>query len=91
MITFLEKAVVAMALLRLLSGGIEMLAAFLMIRFNTVEKALVINSSLALIGPLILIITTAIGVYGLADRVSFGKFMWIIVGVGCILYGVKGD
>ncbi|RST74086.1 DUF2619 domain-containing protein [Siminovitchia acidinfaciens] len=91
MITFLEKAVVGMALLRLLSGGIEMIAAFLMLRFNTVEKAIVINSSLALIGPLILILTTAIGVYGIADRVSFVKFIWIFVGVGCILYGVKGN
>lgn len=91
MITFLEKAVVGMALLRLLSGGIETIAALLMIRFNSVEKAIVINSSLALIGPLILILTTAIGVYGLADKVSFAKFIWIFVGVGCILYGVKGN
>ena len=91
MITFLEKAVVGMALLRLLSGGIEIFAAFLMLRFNAVEKALIINSSLALIGPIILITTTAIGIYGIADKVSLGKFVWIFIGVGCIFYGVKGN
>lgn len=91
MFTFFEKAVVGMALLRLLSGSIEVFAAFLMLRFNAVEKALVINSSLALIGPTILIITTAIGLYGIADKVSLAKFIWIFIGVGCIFYGVKGN
>lgn len=91
MITLLEKAVIGMALLRLLSGGIEIFAALLMIRFNEVEKALIINSSLALIGPMILIITTTIGVIGLADKISFSKFVWIFLGVACILYGVKSN
>lgn len=91
MFTFLEKAVVGMALLRLLSGVIEIFAAFLMIRFNAVEKAIIINSSLALIGPLILILTTTIGIYSIADRISFGKFIWVFMGVGCILYGIKGN
>lgn len=91
MITILEKTVLAMAILRLLSGSFEVFAAFLMLRFNDIEKALVINSSLALIGPLILIVTTAIGLFGIADKVSFSKFIWIILGVMFILYGVKSN
>lgn len=91
MITILEKAVIGMALLRLLSGGIEIFAAYLMIRFNEIDKALVINSTLALIGPLILLITMAIGLFGIADKISFGKFIWIILGVAFIFYGVKGN
>ncbi|HEY4553075.1 MAG TPA: YqhV family protein [Bacillaceae bacterium] len=91
MITFLEKAVIGMALLRILSGSIELFAAFIMIRLNDIEKALVINSSLALIGPIVLITTTAIGLFGIADKISLGKFLWIFLGVGCILYGVKSS
>lgn len=91
MFTILEKAIIGMALLRILSGCIEIFAAYLMIRFNEVEKALIINTSLALIGPLILVITTAIGIFGIADKLSFGKFFWIITGVGFILYGVKSN
>ncbi|MBS4176122.1 YqhV family protein [Lederbergia citrea] len=91
MITFLEKAVIGMAFLRLLSGSVELFAAFLMIRFNDIEKALVINSSLALIGPIILIITTAIGLLGMADRIQFGKIIWVFLGVGFILYGLKSS
>ncbi|MDY0408008.1 YqhV family protein [Virgibacillus soli] len=89
MFAILERAIIGMALLRLLSGTIEIFAAYLMIRFNEVEKALIINSSLAIVGPLILIFTTAIGLYGIAGKVSFGKFIWIVIGVGCIIYGIK--
>lgn len=84
-----EKAVLGMAVLRLLSGSIEILAAMLMIKFNQVEKALVINSSLALVGPMILIATTTIGLIGITDKISFTKIMWILLGVACILIGVK--
>ncbi|MFC2949781.1 YqhV family protein [Virgibacillus sediminis] len=89
MFTLLEKTVVAMALLRLLSGSIEIFAAFLMIKFNEIEKALIINSSLAFTGPLVLVATTTIGLYGLADKLSIEKAVWIVLGVTFILYGVK--
>lgn len=89
MFHMLEKAIIGMALLRLLSGSIEILAALLMVKFNEVEKALVINSSLALVGPLILIATTTIGLIGITDKISFGKIIWILLGVTCILIGVK--
>lgn len=78
-----------MAFLRILSGSLEIFAAFLFLRYNDVEKALVINSSLALVGPLILIATTTIGLFGMAEKVSFTKLLWIFCGVGLILYGVK--
>jgi len=91
MFTLLEKAVLAMALLRLLSGSLEVFAGYLMIKFNDIEKALMINSSLALIGPLILIITTTIGLYNLADKISFDKMLFIVLGVGFIIYGIKSS
>ena len=89
MFSFLEKAVLGMALLRLLSGCIEIFAALLMVKFNAVDKAMIINSTLAFIGPLILISTTAVGLFGMADKISIEKMLWIIAGVFFILYGVK--
>ncbi|WP_174733402.1 YqhV family protein [Mesobacillus harenae] len=91
MFTILEKAVLGMALLRILSGSIEIFVAFLMLKLNDVEKALMLNSSLAFVGPVILIITTTIGLWGLADKISFIKMFWILLGVGIILYGVKSN
>lgn len=91
MFQFLEKAIIGMALLRVLSGSIEIFAALLILKVNEVEKALVINSSLAIIGPIILILTTSIGLFGIAEKVSFTKMLWIFCGVGLILYGVKSS
>jgi putative exporter of polyketide antibiotics len=89
MFYFIEKAILGMALLRILSGSIEIFVAFMILKYNDVEKALVLNSSLALIGPLILIITTSIGLFGMAEKINFTKIIWIFAGVGCILYGVR--
>lgn len=89
MFIFIGKTVLIMALFRILSGSIEIFAAFLMLKINEVDKALIINSSLAFVGPLILIITTSIGLVGMAEKVSFGKFFWIFLGVALIIYGVK--
>jgi putative exporter of polyketide antibiotics len=91
MFNLLEKAVLGMATLRILSGSIEIFAAILMLKLNDVGKALVVNSSLALVGPIVLILTTTIGLLGLADKISFAKMFWVLLGVGCILYGVKSS
>lgn len=82
------KIVLAMALLRVASGSVELIAAFLIYRFGNVEKALVVNSSLALVGPLIFMAVTALGLTGMADRLSFGKLAWVAAGVLCLLIGI---
>ncbi|WP_313799770.1 YqhV family protein [Cytobacillus sp.] len=86
-----EKAIWGMALLRIFSGGIEIVVALLILKFNDIEKALVVNSSLALVGPIILIITTTIGLVGMSEKVSLTKLIWIFGGVACILYGIKSN
>ena len=86
-----EKAILGMAFLRIFSGSIEILVAIMILKYNDVEKALLLNSSLALIGPLILISTTTIGLFGIAEKISFTKMIWILCGVACILYGVKNN
>ena len=91
MFIIIEKVVLGMAFLRLISGGIEIFAAMLMIKFNTVEKALMVNSSLALIGPIILVLTTSIGLIGLVEKISIMKFVWIALGVSFIFIGVKSS
>ena len=58
MFSIIERTVVVMALFRLFSGSLEIFAAFLMMRLNDIEKSLIVNISLAVIGPFILIITT---------------------------------
>jgi hypothetical protein len=84
----LNKIVLSMASLRLMSGSLEVIAALLMIRFNQIEKALLVNSGLALLGPLVLLSTTTIGLAGIAEKLSYGKMLWVLVGVSCIFIGI---
>jgi hypothetical protein len=84
----MDKAAFSMALIRILSGSIELTAAIIMIRLNDVQQALAVNSMLALVGPLVLISTTSIGLVGLSDKLSPDKFIWILAGVGCLLIGI---
>jgi putative exporter of polyketide antibiotics len=84
----LNKFVMSMATLRLISGSLEIVAALIMLRLNQVEKALLVNSGLALIGPLVLLSTTTIGLIGMADKLSFGKMLWVFAGVSFIFIGI---
>lgn len=77
----MKKIVLGMAFLRLISGLIELSAASLMIYFNRVETAFKINACLAIIGPLILISVTSLGLIGLAGKISFKQMFLIISGV----------
>lgn len=84
----INKIVLSMASLRLMSGSLEIMAALLMLRLNQVDKALLVNSSLAIVGPFVLLTTTTIGLVGLAEKLSFAKMLWIAIGVACIFVGI---
>ncbi|SFC00987.1 Protein of unknown function [Bacillus sp. OV322] len=85
----IEKTVLIMAFLRLISGSIEISAAILMYKLNDIEKALMVNSSLSLIGPIVLILTTTIGLIGISEKLSLVKIVCIFLGVALVLIGVK--
>jgi hypothetical protein len=84
----INKIVLSMASLRLLSGSLEIIAAIIMLRLATIEKALLVNAGLALVGPLVLLTTTTIGLVGIAEKLSFGKMLWVLAGVSCIFIGI---
>ncbi|TVY11490.1 YqhV family protein [Paenibacillus cremeus] len=84
----LNKIVLSMASLRMISGSIEIIAALIMLRLNQIDKALIVNSGLALVGPFVLLTTTTIGLVGLADKLSYGKMLWVLAGVSCIFIGI---
>lgn len=81
--------VLAMGLLRIISGSIELLAACLMIYFNKVETALKINALLAVTGPAIMITVTTLGLIGIAGNVSLLKMLTILCGVFLIFLGLN--
>lgn len=84
-----DKFVLGMALLRLLSGSIEITAALLMLKFDNLHTAFKINAILALVGPTVLITVTTIGLIGLAGKMPMSKMFIIVVGVITIFIGLR--
>ncbi|MCM3002434.1 YqhV family protein [Priestia koreensis] len=84
----MNSSVLTMACLRFVSSFIEFVAAILIFTSNDVKKALMINSLLALVGPLVMVSSFTIGLVAVADQLSFGKIALIAVGVIMILVGV---
>ncbi|AQS44752.1 YqhV family protein [Bacillus velezensis] len=84
----INSTVLTMAGLRVLSSLIELSAAIIMLLTNDIRKAVVVNSILAIVGPLIFIITMTIGIYQIAGQLSYAKLILIFAGVVLILAGV---
>lgn len=85
----MQTALFYIVLLRILSGSIDILAAFIMFKLNNLEKAFIVNTSLAFIGPLIFIVTTGIGLAGLSDKVSVPKMICLFSGVLLIFISLR--
>ena len=85
----MQTALIYIVLLRILSGSVDIIAAYIMFKLNDLEKAFIVNSSLALIGPIIFIITTGIGLSGLSDKISLAKMICLLSGVTLIFISLR--
>lgn len=87
----IEKALFYIILLRIISGSVDLTAAMLMYKFNDLEKAFYINTFSALVGPFVLIITTAIALLGLAEKISLTRIFCLFGGIFLILFSLKNS
>ena len=78
-----------MAFLRFFSGLLEIAAAFAFLRMGKVEVALRLNALLCLVGPLVLVLVSLLGLVSLAGRLSPAKIVLLIFGVFLILVGSR--
>lgn len=85
----IEKALLTIIILRVFSGSVDIIAAMLMYRFNDLEKAFYINTLLALVGPVVLIITTGVALFGLAEKISVIRMVFLFSGIILILISLK--
>lgn len=83
----MNPLVISMALVRFISSMLELSAALLFLYFGTPEKALRINSLLGLVGPLIFMITSLIGFFGIAGRMPLNKLIIIATGILLVMIG----
>lgn len=91
MFQVVDKVVYGMSGIRILSSIIEFSGALLMLYFGTASKALQVNGTLALVGPFVLITVTMLGLTGVAGEVHPWRMILVVIGVGCILLGARGN
>jgi len=88
----LEKisgVLLTMIFLRLTSSFIELLAAYLMFYFKSIETAIKINAILGLVGPVVLMLVTFIGLVGISHQLNIRNIIMIATGVILILFGTR--
>jgi len=68
---------------------IELTAAYLMYYFANIKTAIRINAFLGIVGPIILILVTFIGLIGISTRLNLEKFILISLGIIFILLGTR--
>ena len=83
------RAVLTMALLRLLAGTLEISAGLLMVKLGRVESALKINAVLGLIGPVILTLVSGVGLLRLSTQLPWPRLTLVALGVLLIKWGTN--
>ncbi len=81
----LQNILLAMVFMRILSGLIELSSALLMYHYNDVRIAIRINAILGLVGPIILIIVTTLGLIEIREQINYSNLLLIFIGVFLIL------
>lgn len=84
------KALSGMALLRIISGVVEIVAAAIILRLHRVEYALRLNALLGVIGPLVFISVSALGLTAVAVKLSPVKIACTLLGILFVFWGTKG-
>lgn len=85
----MSPLLLGIVLLRILSGSMEVIAAILIYRFNSLEHALKINALLASIGPFIFISAMYLGLTGMTQKINYNKMIIIYLGVALIFWGMR--
>lgn len=87
----MDPVLIAMAIIRLISSLLELTAAFLFLKFNDIKMALRINAFLGLLGPLIFLGVSFLGIFNLVDKLPFKKLVLIFIGVILIVIGTTSS
>lgn len=84
-----EKLLWGIRLTRALSALIEVTAFFLLLRMQDVRPMLRLNSALGLVGPLVFITVSAMGLAEGLGQIHPRKLVLILLGVILVLLGTR--
>ncbi|HHW11990.1 MAG TPA: DUF2619 domain-containing protein [Firmicutes bacterium] len=84
-----SRNLVGMAVLRIISGCLEIGTALLFLRLKKVEIALQLNAVLGLVGPIVFLLVSGLGLITVATKVSPYKVALVALGVAFIVLGSR--
>lgn len=79
----------SMAIIRIISGLLEIIVAIIFLKCGRVENALRMNAFLGLIGPLVFLLVGVLGVVAIAVKLSWPKIIITCLGIILVLIGTK--
>ncbi len=86
----MEQATVNnMAVLRVISGLLEIGVAIVFFKAGRVDTALRLNAFLGLIGPIVFILVSVLGIAAIAVKLSWYKVLLLSIGMLLVLLGTK--
>jgi hypothetical protein len=78
-----------MAVIRIISGLLEIATAIIFIKVGRVDSALRLNAFLGLIGPIVFILVSVLGIAPLAVKLSWVKLVLLSLGLLLVIVGTK--
>jgi hypothetical protein len=84
-----EITVHHMAVVRVISGLLEIGVAILFLKAGRVDTALRMNAFLGLVGPLVFIAVSVLGIAAIAVKLSWFKIIFLVLGLTLVLIGTK--
>jgi len=86
----MERAILNnMATIRMISGLLEIAVALIFLKIGRVDSALRMNAFLGLVGPLVFIAVSVLGIAAIAVRLPLYKVFLISIGMVLVLIGTK--
>lgn len=79
----------SMAALRILSGMLEIVTAVIILKSGSVQSALRLNAFLGLVGPIIFLAVSAMGIISIAVKLPLPKVFLICAGLLLVLWGTS--
>lgn len=84
-----DKLIWGIRLVRALSAAIEVSAVLLLLRMHDVRPMLRLNSALGLVGPLVFIAVSAMGLAEGLGKIHPQKLLLILAGVVLVVLGTR--
>lgn len=84
-----QASLLGIALVRIISGAIEMMAAVYILRHGSLRTALRANAALGIVGPAALVLGTLIGAAGLGSELRPQNVALVFIGVLIIILATQ--